>query len=151
MEVVADVCQAYDVEMNQDVFGDALKRARTARGLTQRGLADELQEIGLSVDQASIARMEAGKREPRLSEALAIAAHLDIDIGALGGQEVELMTRLRTAIAEIAEHTAMIVAEEMRRDSMLAEVERILREAPELEFDLSERDRERLRRAREPF
>lgn len=78
--------------MNQS-FGQAVKDARQRRGLTQRALADRLKELGVSVDQASIARMEAGKREPRLGEALEISEYLGFDVNSVTPSEGAYLTR----------------------------------------------------------
>jgi transcriptional regulator with XRE-family HTH domain len=57
-----------------------LKRARLAHGWTQRDLAAA---TGGSVSQASIARLEAGRAEPRPSTRAAIARALGVDQFAL--------------------------------------------------------------------
>ncbi|MGJ0119951.1 helix-turn-helix domain-containing protein [Williamsia sp. MIQD14] len=71
--------------MNQDssggqTFADTMRTQRLAAGLTQRTLSQNLIQLGVSIDQATIARMESGQREPRLSEAVAIAEYLQFDL-----------------------------------------------------------------------
>lgn len=61
-------------------FAEAVLTGRQALGLSQRALAQKLAELGVTIDQASIARIESGRREPRLSEAIAIAEFLQFDI-----------------------------------------------------------------------
>lgn len=61
-------------------FGERAKEARLAAGLTQQQLADRLSEAGVSLDTSAITRIEAGQREPRLSEAVAIAQVLGFDL-----------------------------------------------------------------------
>jgi transcriptional regulator with XRE-family HTH domain len=80
-------------------FGERTKAARIAAGMTQVQLQERLQaEFGLNLDTSGITRVEAGTREPRLSEALAIAAILDFGINNLTPTAPELdfyMSRLR--------------------------------------------------------
>lgn len=71
--------------MNQDEprdesFGATMRRRRQDAGLSQRALAQRLIELGVTIDQAAITRMESGQREPRLSEAVAIAEFLQFDL-----------------------------------------------------------------------
>lgn len=64
-------------------FGDRAKQARLRAGLTQQQLCDRL---GNSLDTSAITRIEAGQREPRLSEALAIARELGFELDDLAPQ-----------------------------------------------------------------
>ncbi|WP_028463390.1 helix-turn-helix transcriptional regulator [Nocardia sp. 348MFTsu5.1] len=72
--------------MNQDeaeggqTFPAAMRRGRQALGLSQRALSQKLTELGVTIDQAGITRMESGQREPRLSEAVVIAEYLQFDV-----------------------------------------------------------------------
>src|ERR1700687_5276586 len=59
-------------------FAERTKAARNQAGLTQAQLSERLDaEFGVKLDTSAITRIEAGQREPRLSEALAIAEILD--------------------------------------------------------------------------
>src|ERR1700751_184372 len=65
-------------------FGERAKAARIEAGMTQAQLQERLgAEFGLNLDTSGITRIEAGQREPRLSEALAIAAILDFGLNNL--------------------------------------------------------------------
>lgn len=64
-------------------FGRAVQTYRGWLQLSQRGLADRLNEAGVSLDASALSRLEQGKRSVRLSEALAIAEALETDISAL--------------------------------------------------------------------
>ncbi|WP_156745325.1 helix-turn-helix transcriptional regulator [Mycobacterium sp. 1165178.9] len=62
-------------------FADRAKSARLRAGLTQQQLAHRLEaEADVSLDTSGITRIEAGQREPRLSEALALARVLKFDL-----------------------------------------------------------------------
>ena len=55
-------------------FAERAKAARRRAGLTQQQLCDRLlKEADVELDTSAITRIEAGQREPRLGEALAIA------------------------------------------------------------------------------
>jgi transcriptional regulator with XRE-family HTH domain len=55
-------------------FAERAKAARLRAGLTQQQLCDRLlEETKVDLDTSAITRIEAGQREPRLGEALAIA------------------------------------------------------------------------------
>jgi len=55
------------------IFGQRTKAARLEAGLTQAQLQDRLASRGIKIDSSGLTRIEAGQREPRLSEALALA------------------------------------------------------------------------------
>ncbi|HET7053870.1 MAG TPA: helix-turn-helix transcriptional regulator [Solirubrobacterales bacterium] len=59
-------------------FGANLKRARTERKMTQEALG-----LAAGLDAAVISRIEAGQREPRVTNIARIAAALDIPPGEL--------------------------------------------------------------------
>lgn len=67
-------------EPRDETFGATMRRRRQDAGLSQRALAQRLIELGVTIDQATITRMESGQREPRLSEAVAIAEFLQFDL-----------------------------------------------------------------------
>lgn len=71
------------------ILARQMKEVRTRRGWTQQDLADRLQDLGLNVDQSTIARIEKGQiKRVTLDDALAIAA-------ALGVQPVQLMVPMK--------------------------------------------------------
>ncbi|WP_197502746.1 MULTISPECIES: helix-turn-helix transcriptional regulator [unclassified Mycobacterium] len=62
-------------------FAERAKASRLRAGLTQQQLSDRLQhEANVSLDTSAITRIEAGQREPRLGEALAIAKVLEFGL-----------------------------------------------------------------------
>jgi transcriptional regulator with XRE-family HTH domain len=65
-------------------FAERAKAARLRSGLTQQQLSDRLRdETGVGLDTSAITRIEAGQREPRLGEALAIARVLSFGLNNL--------------------------------------------------------------------
>lgn len=79
----------------EQLFATRMKEARNAQGLSQAALAKKLNEIGLmigdlailriekKVDQTAVSRVEQATRTVRLSEAVAIAYVLGIDLSDL--------------------------------------------------------------------
>lgn len=59
-------------------FGEAIRKARTAAGLTQEDLADRS-----GLDRSYIGGVERGERNPTLSVIEKIAAGLGVSVGAL--------------------------------------------------------------------
>jgi transcriptional regulator with XRE-family HTH domain len=57
-------------------FGANLKRARKARGMTQEALG-----LAAGLDAAVISRIEAGQREPRVTNITKIAKALEVPPG----------------------------------------------------------------------
>ncbi len=65
-------------------FAERAKAARLRAGLTQQQLSDRLRnEAEVLLDTSAITRIEAGQREPRLGEALAIARVLGFGLNNL--------------------------------------------------------------------
>jgi transcriptional regulator with XRE-family HTH domain len=65
-------------------FAERAKAARLRAGLTQQQLSDRLRnESEVLLDTSAITRIEAGQREPRLGEALAIAQVLEFGLNNL--------------------------------------------------------------------
>ena len=65
-------------------FAERAKAARLRAGLTQQQLSDRLRnESEVLLDTSAITRIEAGQREPRLGEALAIARVLEFGLNNL--------------------------------------------------------------------
>lgn len=67
-----------DHKFNVPQFGPALRREREAAGLTQQALADRL-----GVTQGAIGNLEAGRTDPRLGVAAAIAKALKVPLAKL--------------------------------------------------------------------
>ena len=65
-------------------FGSQMKTARAKKAITQAALEARLQdEFDIGLDTSGITRIEAGQREPRLSEVIAIAAILGLELNDL--------------------------------------------------------------------
>jgi transcriptional regulator with XRE-family HTH domain len=60
------------------IFAIRLREAREAHGWRQQDLADRMSELGSPMDRTTLAKIEKGKREARLGEAVALAAALDV-------------------------------------------------------------------------
>lgn len=70
----------------QHTFGSAVEKHRKRLGLTFRAFSEAIHEAtGVSIDSGGLNRIESGQREPRLSEALAIAQTLGVSLGELTG------------------------------------------------------------------
>lgn len=65
--------------MNRD-FGEAMREARTHLGISQRKLAELLEDLGMKIDPSAITRIEKGQREPKFTEAVAISDVLGIQL-----------------------------------------------------------------------
>lgn len=66
--------------MNRD-FGEAMREARAHLGISQRKLAELLEDLGMKIDPSAITRIEKGQREPKFTEAVAISDVLGIQLG----------------------------------------------------------------------
>jgi len=67
--------------MQQD-FSRLMERYRKSQKLSYRAFSERLFEMtDVSIDASGLQRIEAGTREPRLSEAIAIAQALGTDLG----------------------------------------------------------------------
>ena len=65
-------------------FGDRMKTARAKAAMTQAALQTRLRDdFDIGLDTSGITRIEAGQREPRLSEVIAIAAILGLELNDL--------------------------------------------------------------------
>lgn len=70
-----------------NAFAERAKASRLRAGLTQQQLSDRLhREANVSLDTSAITRIEAGQREPRLGEALALAKVLEFGLDDLAPQ-----------------------------------------------------------------
>ena len=91
-------------------FGDLLLDARRKRDLSQRKLAEQLTEYGVPIDASAIMRMENGQREPKLSEAFALAAYLNFSLASL--EFAPKNTRLEYRSSRDAACRALLAARE---------------------------------------
>jgi transcriptional regulator with XRE-family HTH domain len=111
--VVSSVNQHYAAKMQKDAFGALMRVHRQDRKLTQQQLTEALAKVGIQIDTSGITRLEKGQREPRLHEALGIAAVLNFSLdrldefgsqgryhGALAGLEQHMQTA-RRALSEL--------------------------------------------------
>ncbi|MCV6977476.1 Helicase associated domain protein [Mycobacterium bourgelatii] len=100
-------------EDDHQLGGTFAERARAARlraDLTQQQLSDRLSETRVKLDTSAITRIEAGQREPRLGEALAIAQVLGFSLNNLApranldfyiGDVNRLMNEARAALVRM--------------------------------------------------
>lgn len=108
-------------------FGERAKEARLQAGLTQQQLADRLSEVNVSLDTSAITRIEAGQREPRLSEALAIARILEFelvpraDFQSYMNDVVRLMDESRAALVKMVRSVDPVVDFVRRHPECLAD------------------------------
>jgi transcriptional regulator with XRE-family HTH domain len=65
------------------VFGANLREARTLRGMTQENLARAMQVKGFDFHQATVYKIESGKRSVSVGESFALAKALDTPIDEL--------------------------------------------------------------------
>lgn len=61
-----------------EVLARRIREVRTRKGWSQRDLAAELDKAGLTLDPASVARIETNKRQVKASELVTIAAVLGV-------------------------------------------------------------------------
>lgn len=61
-----------------EVTRQRIKEVRTRKGWSQRDLAAKLKDEGLNLDPASIARIETGARQVKVTELVAFAAVLEV-------------------------------------------------------------------------
>jgi transcriptional regulator with XRE-family HTH domain len=61
-------------------FGRRVKEARKAQGVSSARFQERLAEHGVRWDTSAVARVEAGRREPRLTEVLAVVDILGISL-----------------------------------------------------------------------
>jgi transcriptional regulator with XRE-family HTH domain len=87
---------------DSDVFGRRVREERQRRGWRLADLADAVAARGVTLHLTAYAKTESGEREPRLSEALAIAAALEVPLGALLTEAGELDDRIAELRAKAA-------------------------------------------------
>lgn len=90
----------------QHTFGSAVEKHRKRLGLTFRAFSEAILEVtGETIDSSGLNRIESGQREPRLSEALAIARTLGVPLealtGVVGGNVWFVAERMKTDLARL--------------------------------------------------
>jgi transcriptional regulator with XRE-family HTH domain len=65
---------------SSQVFRERMREARQASDISQQGLVRRLKELGVSMNQPAVARIEAGERKVSLDEAVAIARVLRVPL-----------------------------------------------------------------------
>ena len=103
-------------------FGDVVRDARERRQLSQRRLAELLEEAGVRLDPSAITRIERGTRDVKLREATVIASVLGIDLGKSldqiafsQAQQFQIGTAAVAAAAVQARRTLAEVLEQFNR------------------------------------
>lgn len=91
--------------MPSDRFGDRLKQARAARGLSQADLAAALQAGAIEVTQSAVSYWESGKNLPTLDAFVALTRALGVSadwlLGIDGGALPKDAERLAKQIAAL--------------------------------------------------
>ena len=67
----------------KNLLGIKMREVRRARGISQRQVADDLNEMGLIIDKNAVQRMESGQRFITDIELITIAKYLDIPLNEL--------------------------------------------------------------------
>lgn len=70
-------------EGRKNYIGVKIREIRKKRGISQRQVADDLQEMGLIIDKNAVQRMESGQRFITDIELVVIAKYLDTPINEL--------------------------------------------------------------------
>lgn len=93
------------------LFGTRMKAERVHAGMTQAELAKRIEdEFEIKLDTSGITRIEAGQREPRLSEALAIAEILGLELADAGPSESQLEPLLRNLTDQLYSSREQLLA-----------------------------------------
>jgi len=101
-------------------FGQRVKEARKSQGLSSARFQERLAEHGVRFDTSAVTRLESGEREPRLTEALAIADVLSISLTDLTAP-TPAADHYADDIRRLAENSRKAVLELLRAiDSALA-------------------------------
>lgn len=67
----------------KNLVGLKMQEVRKSRGISQRQVADDLNEMGLIIDKNAVQRMESGQRFITDIELITIAKYLDIPLNEL--------------------------------------------------------------------
>ena len=111
-------------------FGRRMKAARADAGLTQAELQELLKERGAPLDTSAITRLEAGRREPRLSEALAIAATLGFGLTDLAAPATEIDAYM-SEVRQLMEQSRAALLDLLRSVDKATDVLRQVKGEPE--------------------
>jgi transcriptional regulator with XRE-family HTH domain len=85
----------------------SVRALRTARDLTQAGLARKMTDLGFSWHPTTVARVEAGERDISLDEAVALADLLGIPlVDLLRGERTALLEQIATVQKRLAQAAA---------------------------------------------
>lgn len=114
-----------NVESWEKVFGLRIREMRQLRGWTQEELARRMAEAGFQMHQTTVAKLENGTRPTNVGEIAALAALLEVPIGALFGT------------ADRAERQRAVQTLEFRLRSLKAESEAIFDKRAELDIRMS--------------
>lgn len=68
-------------------FGRRVRELRTAKGMTQASLANELRRQGIPLDPSQVAKMESGSRPTNMAEFVALQMALQAPASFLIGEE----------------------------------------------------------------
>ena len=82
-------------DSKNNLCGDNIRKLRLAhpKKLSQRGLADKMQLIGIDVDKNAIQRIECGKRFVTDIELKAFADYFDVSLDYLLGRTDDIKTK----------------------------------------------------------
>lgn len=64
----------------EKAFIEGLKKERTSQGMSQAELAEKMSDLGYRFDQATVYKIENGKRKVTAAEAWGLAAVLDVEV-----------------------------------------------------------------------
>ncbi|MFF1321476.1 helix-turn-helix transcriptional regulator [Streptomyces chartreusis] len=109
--------------MAEDIFVRQMKRLRAAHGLSQSELADRVTELGGSLYQQTIAKIESGQRAVRLQEADLIAKALRSSVSemlAAAIDKADADPEANPETMDIESLLARVQAAQRRRDGLAA-------------------------------
>lgn len=95
-----------DVSTPSRVFGRQVRQARELLRWSQAELAEHLAKLGVTMHQATIARLEGGERRVSVDDAMALAAALGVSplflfSGAYTGEAVDVTPKVRAATGQM--------------------------------------------------
>ncbi|MCI3272117.1 helix-turn-helix transcriptional regulator [Streptomyces cylindrosporus] len=125
--------------MAEDIFVRQMKRLRVAQGLSQAELADRVGELGGSLYQQTIAKIESGQRALRLQEADLIAKALRSSVSemlAAAIDKAEADPEANPETMDIENLLTRVKAVQRRRDGLAANLHDARRAETEARFAL---------------
>ncbi|ADG97515.1 helix-turn-helix domain protein [Segniliparus rotundus DSM 44985] len=102
----------WEIDDFDALVGRRIKALRTACGMSQTALVDELAQRGLNLPQQTIVRIEQGARSLKFSEATAFASALRVPLEVLQAQDSE------ASDSWINEHVAFSAFQEAVKDAV---------------------------------